>query len=534
MNRQQLQEIYNIIRNGNIEAFKKIYQENPRILSVETPFGNTLFYIIQRKRLDLLQYIFHIDENIIHNNSKVKDYNILTKAVMIDKNEDIIDFLLNLNIEVEYKTIFFAIEFKQPYFIIERLLSNYKFDNFKQFRKLARDNNRPDVVKLIDEKYLPKTPEAKHQSSDVVIDFIDNSAETALELPDATYELSHEITRDVHIIGSGNTKLKPSQFEGIFQVNQASVVLERLILEAKDAFLVPVINGKLVLKNCKLSIGAYGIFGEDSTIELVDCEIVQEGTDTPAHSVITIDRSALTISGSTVEVEIAFAQMKSGCKVVVEHSKFEGNIEHAMFYTNTSMDIEVSDSSLFNAKAGIMVEDNSNIKVTDTMFRHFDRMIYCRDNNNVQVNNTEMKLAGSCIQAGRKCEVNIEDSKFSSADENHITVDQKSVLNVKRSKFDNANMAALSALKASVINVEDSEIDTTIAGVVTQGGKLNIERTKFIEIDEEGAVRGVKNDMISLKDVIIDSSLTDIIVDKPRKLTQENVKITNPVTIDDL
>ncbi|QTQ07257.1 right-handed parallel beta-helix repeat-containing protein [Macrococcoides canis] len=533
MEKTNKDNFYSIIKNSDLEAFKSYVLTN-KILNDNSILSSITFAVIEKKRFDILKYLYEMDENIINLKHSIRGYNTLTEAVMVSDNKLIIDFLISKEINIDFETIRHAIIFDQDIDCIDKLINQVNEKEYKTILKLAKKSGRTDVVKLIDENYLPKTPEAKHQSSDIIIDFIDNSAETVLELPDATYELSHEITRDVHIVGTGNTKLKPSQFEEIFQVNQASVVLERLILEAKDAFLVPVINGKLVLKNCKLSIGAYGIFGEDSTIELVDCEIVQEGTDTPAHSVITIDRSALTISGSTVEVEIAFAQMKSGCKVVVEHSKFEGNIEHAMFYTNTSMDIEISDSSLFNAKAGIMVEDNSNIKVTDTMFRHFDRMIYCRDNNNVQVNNTEMKLAGSCIQAGRKCEVNIEDSQFSSADENHITIDQKSVLNVKRSRFDNANMAALSGLKASVINVEDSEIDTTIAGVVTQGGKLNIERTKFIEIDEEGAVRGVKNDMISLKDVIIDSSLTDIIVDKPRKLTQENVKTTNPVTIDDL
>ncbi|UTH01501.1 right-handed parallel beta-helix repeat-containing protein [Macrococcoides canis] len=532
MNLDDIRCINKIINIDAIENFKKLYMEDKNIIFDGGESGTFLENIIIRKPDKILNYIKKDIPMIVESATQ---YNLDFFSIVIkSENIDLINMILNSEIEITTENIKIAINRNININLISKMMDRANELDFKNIRKHSKIYYRTDIVELIDEKYLPKIPEAKHQSNDVVIDFIDNSAETVLELPDATYELSHEITRDVHIIGSGNTKLKPSQFEGIFQVNQASVVLERLILEAKDAFIVPVINGKLVLKNCKISIGAYGIFGEDSTIELVDCEIVQEGTDTPAHSVITIDRSELTISGSTVEVEIAFVQMKSGCKVVVEHSKFEGNIEHAMFYTNTSMDIEVSDSSLFNAKAGIMVEDNSNIKVTDTMFRHFDRMIYCRDNNNIQVNNTEMKLAGSCIQAGRKCEVNIEDCKFSSADENHITVDQKSVLNVKRSRFDNANMAALSGLKASVINVEDSEIDTTIAGVVTQGGKQNIERTKFIEIDEEGAVRGVKNDMISLKDVIIDSSLTDIIVDKPRKLTQENVKITNPITIDDL
>ncbi|UBH21468.1 hypothetical protein LAU42_06585 [Macrococcus armenti] len=533
MDIEKIRHINNIINNDDYKSFLELYSVDNEFIFDGGKYKSFLQRIIYNQPNNILKFIINNIDSILIN-PKMKNIDLLTSVVETE-NEKLIELMLNKQIKVTYDSIYTAVDRNININLICKLIDNITLEiDFRKLRDISKRLHRTDIVELIDEKYLPKTPEAKRQSSDVIIEFIDNSAETVLELPDATYELSHEITRDVHIIGSENTKFKPSQFEGIFQVNQASVVLERLILEAKDAFLVPVINGKLVLKNCKLSIGAYGIFGEDSTIELVDCEIVQEGTDMPAHSVITIDRSALTISGSMVEVEIAFAQMKSGCKVVVEHSKFEGNIEHAMFYTNTSMDIEISDSSLFNAKAGIMVKDNSNIKVTDTMFRHFDRMIYCRDNNNVQVNNTEMKLAGSCIQAGRKCELNIEDSQFSSADENHITIDQKSVLNVKRSKFDNANMAALSGLKASVINVEDSEIDTTIAGVVTQGGKLNIERTKFIEIDEEGAVRGVKNDMISLKDVIIDSSLTDIIVDKPRKLTQENVKITNPVTIDDL
>ncbi|QIH76135.1 hypothetical protein GTN31_07150 [Macrococcoides canis] len=529
-----IKKFYEIIRKEDLNSFIELIKEYPDILEYESALGNILYYISGNKRIDILKYIANTNGEKLHYIPENKDYNILTEAIMEEENEEVINYLIKNKVEVESKTISFALAFNQPYLIIEKLLANYQKRNFKDIRRIAIEKNRIDIVNLIDEKYLPKTPEAERQSSDVIIDFIDKSEETVLTLPDATYVLSHEVKRDIHIKGHQNTKLISENYEGIFQINNANVVLEQLILESTDKFLIPVINGKLTLKNCKLSIEAYGIYGENSKIELIDCEIIQEETKTEAHSVITIDRSELIVSNSKIEVEIALAQMKTGCKVFVENSEIRGKMEHVLFYTNNSMDIEVKDSTLLNAKAGIMVKDNSNISISDTIFRHFDRMIYCKDNNKIQIDNTEMKLAGSCIQIGRRCEVNVEDSQFSSADENHITIDQKSVIHVKRCSFDNANMAAISGLKGSEINVEDSKIRTTIAGIVTQGGKLNIERTKFIEIDEEGAVRGVKNDTIYLKDVIIDSSLTDIIVDKKRKLTQENVKITNPVTIDDL
>ncbi|QIH76139.1 hypothetical protein GTN31_07170 [Macrococcoides canis] len=532
MDIERVRYINNIINIDDFNSFLQLYKFDKDIIFEGGKYKTFLQRIIYNKPPQILKFIIENIDNIL-SNPKIKNIDIVM-TVVESENEELLDLILSKNVEVHNESINTALNRNMNISFIDELIEKSSKPDLKSIRKTAKLIGRTDIIDLINNKYLEKEPEAEHQTSDIIVDFIDNSNEVILELPNATYVLSHEIKRDIHIKGSENTKLMAAEKEGIFQVNQSTVLLEQLILESTDSFLIPVISGKLVFKNCKISIGALGIYGKNSTVELINCELIHEEINTQSHSVITLESSDLNLINSKIDIDLAFAQLKNHCKVLVELSEIEGNMNHPLFYSNNNLEIEIKKSKLFNASAVIQTQDNSNILVLDSLFKHFDRMIYCKDKNKIQVKYSEMNLSNSSIQTGRKCYIDIEHSVFSSADENHITIDHKSVINVKRSKFDNANMGAISGLKGSEINVEDCEIKSVIAGIVTQGGKINVERAKFIDIDEEGAIRGIKNDTISLKDVVIDSSYTDIIVDKQRKLIQDNVQITNPLTMEDI
>ncbi|UTH10676.1 hypothetical protein [Macrococcoides canis] len=83
--------------------------------------------------------------------------------------------ILNSEIEITTENIKIAINRNINTNLISKMMDRANELDFKNIRKHSKIYYRADVAKLIDEKYLPKTPEAKHQSSDVIIDFIENS-----------------------------------------------------------------------------------------------------------------------------------------------------------------------------------------------------------------------------------------------------------------------------------------------------------------------------------------------------------------------
>ncbi|UBH07737.1 ankyrin repeat domain-containing protein [Macrococcus armenti] len=533
MEKINIKENYKIVREGTLDDFISLIKKNPNIL--ENIFMNEtiIYYAISCNRLDILEYVITnqlIDINFIPENN---DDNLLSKALRT-RNKKIALFLINNDLMIDRKNVQLSFYYQFDYEFIKYMLKHASKEYIPIFRKNALEFNREDVLNLIDNKYIHKNESLKLQSSDIILNFLKNSSDSMIELPNGVFELSTKINRDIHIKGDGKTKLKAAKQEGIFQIDGHALTLENLILEAEEGFLIPVYNGKLNLKNCKIIIDEIGIVSENSAINLIDCEMIRPYNKNNAYSVMKINTTDLNIINSNIDVNLAVASVEKHCKVSVENSNITGNQNFPLFYSKESMDIMIYKSHLYNAHVGIQTKSNSKIVVKNSNFEGFYRAIYSEDGSELKIKNSKFRKATSNIQIGKNCSIAVEDCIFSYADENHVTVDQKSVLNVKRSKFDNANMAALSGLKDSEINIKDSEILSTISGIVTQGGKLNVSCTKFIKIDDVGAIRGVKNDEISLKDVIIDSSLTDIIVDNPRKLIQENVKITNPVTIDNL
>ncbi|MGK0577696.1 ankyrin repeat domain-containing protein [Macrococcus capreoli] len=533
MDINSIKEHYRIVKEESLNVFASLIKREPKILHNVFMDETIIYYAISCNRLDIIEYV--ISNQLIDINDKPQnnDDNLLTKAIRT-KNKEIAAFLIKNNIEIDKKNIRLVFYYQFDFEFIEFMMSHTLKEYMHYYQEYAEELKRTDVLNKMTHSYMNESESTVFQSSEMILNFLKTSNESLLELPNGNFKCSTIINRDVHIKGSGNTTLKASKQEGIFQIDGQTLILEDLILETKQGFLIPLFNGRLVLKNCKIIIDEIGIVSENSTIQMIDCEMMRPYQTNNVYSVMSINTTDLYIINSNIEVNLAVAKVDMNSKIYVEDSKIRGDLDYPIFYSTERMDITINNSKLYHAKVAIQAKSNSKVHVKNSEFEIFDKTIYCENNVEVNIYKSKFRKANSHLQIGRKSKILVEECMFSHTDENHITIDQKSVIHVKRCSFDNANMAAVSGLKGSEINVEDSKIRTTIAGIVTQGGKMNIERTQFKEIDEEGAIRGVKNDMISLKDIVIDSSLTDIIVDKPRKLVQENVAITNPVTIDDL
>ncbi|MGV2875797.1 right-handed parallel beta-helix repeat-containing protein [Macrococcus capreoli] len=522
-----LLQLKNYIKTNEVNKTRDILNQHPDFLHEEFRIGTLLHIAISSNSLEVATTLideYNVSPHII---GKRWQHSILYDAVMTEKLETC-QYVINkgVTLDVDSFCLFINQTFNEQ--LLDTVISQSD-QNLYEYIHIAKINNRTDLVNYL---YKLKSNEEEDYSFSDEEDI--NWSTSNLQIESGKYMISKEIKTSTYIKCDDDVLLESKNKDGIFQIiNGAKLTIENATIKSNHEFTFAILNGELHLINCEIICNQQAIYIENGIATIEHSNISQKTSTGQITSVICADKSKLYLKYVEVDADKSFLYSNNDCEILIENCSLKGNSKQ-FIYGENNISINIIDSTFHDYYALTHLKDNVEINIKNSKLNKIKNGINLEKKGQVTIQNSSFNNISNGVHVGKNSIVLIENSMFINAHDQVARIDESSELTVNNTSFNNIALHALSGIDKSEIFFNNSVITNALGGIITQGGKINVANSKFIGIKGEGAVRGINNDKISISNVIIDSSLTDIIVDKPRKLVQENVAITNPVTIDDL
>ncbi|UBH07731.1 right-handed parallel beta-helix repeat-containing protein [Macrococcus armenti] len=516
----------NYIKTNDVIETRNILNNYLDLLHEEFRTGTLLHIAISSKSLNVASILideYQMSPLIIGKRWK---HSILFDAVMTEDLETC-QYVIDKGVILDEETFCLFINQKFNKKILDIVINrnDYKLMNYI---KIAKLNNRTDLVNYLTDLII-KDEDVPQFLGEGDINWSTNT----VQINSGNYILEKEVRSSLYLKCDNNVLLETKNNNGIFQIiNGAKLTIENATIKSNHDFTFLVLDGELQLKNCEVICNGQAVHIENGIVSFENTKILQKQTSKHITSIINAEKSKLLFDNVVVDAQIPILYCKYNCNISISKGYFNGNNKQ-LIYGDNNIKLKIINSKFQDFYAITHLKDGVIVDIQDSEFTGIENVIRLENDGQINIRNCSFNNIYNCAHVAKNSAVYIEDSTFINANDQVVRIDKESEMIIKNTSFKNVAYHVLSGLDRSKIILENCLIENALGGIITQSGEIEVGSTKFVRISGEGAIRGINNDSIILKNVIIDSSLTDIIVDKPRKLTQENVKITNPVTVDD-